>query len=546
MRTSTLKTLARMMMTGALVAALGGLAACGAEGPQGKEGEQGPEGESGQDGANSLVETEEVEPGDDCPAGGVRVASGIDENDDGELSEDETDSTQVVCNSPTADCTEFEVDGIEGTDQTYYEGVQSDPITVNHDGGDKVEFELASSRFNAHEGSEADQLSLTPNRVGGPFQVTLIAHNECTVETKSFVVERVEPAVADTAAVHLYGEQDQLDMTRTGESEALFSFAYGEADGPVSHDPDTYEFDLVDEDDGVIATSEALDFQLGQDYTVAAYPDESAEANFLQIEDNWSDPSEDGHARLRPVNLNPAHSEVDIVELDGEDDESSLFEAVPYGEADDADSMEADIERLGVDTDGDSEANATFTVDGDAIAAGDSANLFVHGDADSTRVTLQHLGDDAQTHNLPLEPTYEESFEADELPGDFSTGGSSEWTIDTDEASDADNSATVALDTNQSSYLEFDLEVDSPGQLRFDWKTDAENGDELGVCIDDSENCTSGEGTEETITGQQDWTESSLTFDEAGTYTISWGVVTSVIAPSGGDFWVDNIRFMPE
>lgn len=45
----------------------------------------------------SLVETEEVEPGDECAAGGRVIITGRDDDRDGELGEDEVDEESVVC-----------------------------------------------------------------------------------------------------------------------------------------------------------------------------------------------------------------------------------------------------------------------------------------------------------------------------------------------------------------------------------------------------------------------------------------------------------------
>ncbi|MFW5967417.1 MAG: DUF7151 family protein, partial [Persicimonas sp.] len=274
------------LLTLTLVGGLVTLGACAGEtGPEGEQGEQGPEGEAGEDGqdgedgedgedgATSLTETEEVEAGDECEAGGVRVNTGIDENDDGELSEDEVTSSEVICHSPGADCSAFEITEVSGTDQTFYEDVQSDPITVEHDGDDDVEVNFIGSAFAYEDGEEDDETVLTPHHTGGPFQVTIIAKNDCSVDVDSFVVDEVEPAVADSYAVHLFGPAGEVDVTESGEEEALFTVDYTEADGPVDFEPGSYEFDAIDENGDVAATSDSLDLNLGEDYSLVAYPD---------------------------------------------------------------------------------------------------------------------------------------------------------------------------------------------------------------------------------------------------------------------------------
>jgi hypothetical protein len=51
----------------------------------------------------ALVITETVDPGPDCPAGGSRVISGLDLNEDDNLSEDEIDSATYICNGIPGD-----------------------------------------------------------------------------------------------------------------------------------------------------------------------------------------------------------------------------------------------------------------------------------------------------------------------------------------------------------------------------------------------------------------------------------------------------------
>jgi len=76
------------------------LAAC--EGDDGQDGAPGAPGADGADGADGLtsllVQTPLAEGDDNCPAGGVRVDSGIDSNGSGTLDDDEIDATSFVCN----------------------------------------------------------------------------------------------------------------------------------------------------------------------------------------------------------------------------------------------------------------------------------------------------------------------------------------------------------------------------------------------------------------------------------------------------------------
>jgi len=76
----------------------------GEQGEEGDPGNDGDEGDPGQDGSEVVIEVTDVEEGEECEAGGVSVAYGVDDGegdgtaDDGELHDDEEDGTTVVCN----------------------------------------------------------------------------------------------------------------------------------------------------------------------------------------------------------------------------------------------------------------------------------------------------------------------------------------------------------------------------------------------------------------------------------------------------------------
>ena len=61
------------------------------------DGEDGATGEGGIDGADSLVATASEPPGANCEFGGMRVDSGIDDDGDGVLDAEEIDATEYVC-----------------------------------------------------------------------------------------------------------------------------------------------------------------------------------------------------------------------------------------------------------------------------------------------------------------------------------------------------------------------------------------------------------------------------------------------------------------
>lgn len=73
----------------------------------GADGANGGDGADGADGRSALVDVAPIDEGDeDCPQGGLAIATGLDEDGDGVLDAAEIDSTQKVCDG---------VPGPEGT-----------------------------------------------------------------------------------------------------------------------------------------------------------------------------------------------------------------------------------------------------------------------------------------------------------------------------------------------------------------------------------------------------------------------------------------------
>jgi hypothetical protein len=83
----------------------GGDGASGADGQNGNDGTNGADGTNGTDGkngSNSLVHVGSEPAGSNCPAGGQRIDTGSDTNDNGVLDGDEISATSYVCNPSAA------------------------------------------------------------------------------------------------------------------------------------------------------------------------------------------------------------------------------------------------------------------------------------------------------------------------------------------------------------------------------------------------------------------------------------------------------------
>lgn len=88
----------------------------GSDGSNGTDGIDGQNGEDGNDGMTSLI-VSKVEPnGVNCPNGGTRIETGIDDNDDNILSSNEVDSFVFVCNGEEGQDGQDGSDGANGAD----------------------------------------------------------------------------------------------------------------------------------------------------------------------------------------------------------------------------------------------------------------------------------------------------------------------------------------------------------------------------------------------------------------------------------------------
>ncbi len=537
-----------------------GVAACagdtGPEGQQGEMGEQGEQGEQGdpgddgadgEDGVNSLVETEEIDPGDECADGGVRVNAGLDADGDGSLSDDEIadGSSTVVCHAEGYDCAgPFEITGVSNLDQTFYEGVQSDPLTIETDSDGDISAEFISMDVSFAEAGNPGEYTATPAATGGPFEVVVIASNACAVDTSSFTIDNVEPAVATARAVHLYEAAGLVDIALTGETDPLFTLDFLGADGPIQVEPDTYEFDVLDIEGDVLATSPQLDLNLGGEYTLVAHPDAAGDVAFLQLEDDLSDAGSD--VRLRAINANPDLSEIDIVSVASDDSTTDMFTDVAFGQAADADTFAPDIERIGLDTDDDGTADFVYLVNSEMLEEVGNFNLFTFGDDALPRLIAQNLDNSSDTRELTQAASLPVSFEGASFPSFVVIGGDTDWEIDDTDGSDGTSSASSGdVGNGERSWMELSFYAPTDGDLEFDWKVSSESCcDELVYCIDQSGVCR--DGTDDgQISGTEDWTTVTVPVT-AGAHIVRWAFDKDGSVSSGEDMgWVDNIRFSP-
>jgi subtilisin-like proprotein convertase family protein len=443
----------------ALALVMGGLTGCaGDEGPageqgdqglQGETGDQGPQGEDGEDGedgATSLVESEDIDPGDECTHGGVQLNTGLDADGDGSLSSGEVESSTVVCYAANADCAgSFEITDLSGVDQRFFEGVQSDPIEVVTDSDGEVDVQFVNAYLDFEPTGNDGEYTVTPPMVGGPFAVAVIATNDCAIDTATFTIDMVEEAVTVARALHMYPDVGLVDVALTGETDALFTLDYKVADGPEALDPDTYEFDILDDNGDLVETTPAFDLNLGDANTLVAYPDANGDVAFTLVADDVNEAGSD--IRLQVTNLDPNLSEVTLLNVASDDTTTEVFTDVAFGDSSGSDVVTDDLERIGLDTNGDGDANSIFLVD-DAIEEGDTVSLFVFEGGWGPGILVQSLDATPATQELVFEATN---------PTVAETNDTSDVIDDTNATFTKD--VTVAGCSNPVSYLTVDVDI---------------------------------------------------------------------------------------
>ncbi len=113
-------------------------------------------------GNGTLLVQSVLEPGDECPHGGVRIESGIDENGNGVLDEDEVDVMDVICSGEDgtdgADGTDG-VDGADGTDGA--DGADGNSTPVANAGSDQMVVAGMTATIDGSGSDDSDEDELT-------------------------------------------------------------------------------------------------------------------------------------------------------------------------------------------------------------------------------------------------------------------------------------------------------------------------------------------------------------------------------------------------
>jgi hypothetical protein len=140
------------------------------------------------------------------------------------------------------------------------------------------------------------------------------------------------------------------------------------------------------------------------------------------------------------------------------------------------------------------------------------------------------------------DPFYAQGFEGVSFPpGNWSTGGSANWTRTTSTSSEGGASAvSAAIGNTQLSYLDFTYIFPVPMLVKFNWKVSSELSDFLRFCVDD--NCDPVGAN--AISGEVDWTPVTVLVS-AGVHTLRWVYQKDETQTQGSNRgWIDNVRLL--
>lgn len=141
-----------------------GLAGCDAL--KGDDGKDGADGDDGADAVPYLTETVDVPPGSTCPAGGVKVSYGLDENGNGELDDAEVEGSEIICNGESGSDGSDGQDGADGANAlTDTENIA--PGTTCPTGGIEVFYGTDDDGDGVLDTSERDGSSIVCNGADG-------------------------------------------------------------------------------------------------------------------------------------------------------------------------------------------------------------------------------------------------------------------------------------------------------------------------------------------------------------------------------------------
>ena len=358
------------------------------DGPQGEAGQPGDPGTDGEDGERiGLIETTAEDPGENCEVGGIRVQTGFDTTDDGEI--DDVLDTHYVCSAPS--CTsgeplDFEVDDSDLPDELIVGmGYELDVTTSATDlDVDVLNAGVGNVDVSADYNADDETVTLTANSGTDITDLALLATDGCDIGTANVRFGPFDEGLVDLHVAHLFPGAGDVEIFVSGEDEPLVDIdeldvisSFNAVEVPWG----TYDLDVVDEDGDIIATFEDIELEPLNTYMAYAYSDDGDLALGL-MQSDVEDP-EDDDFRARAIHTADDGPDVDIYAIDPQTgDETLLFDELSFGDFTDQVDLPATDAYLGVDVSGDGVVDVTYSTTFELFEEGTNFEIFAYFDDD--------------------------------------------------------------------------------------------------------------------------------------------------------------------
>lgn len=171
----------------------------GLEGPQGLPGANGMNGANGADGLSSVLRTISINPGAECPFGGVRVEYGIDDNGNGVLDDAEVDGDSLLCNADPSTLL-FSLQVLHSSDN---ESSWRDPNTLETKVENYSTVVGGLQQLAANEGLGTLHLTAGDHTIPNPFFLASADVGTATIDGVATTIDRV--GIADILAYNAMG-----------------------------------------------------------------------------------------------------------------------------------------------------------------------------------------------------------------------------------------------------------------------------------------------------------------------------------------------------
>lgn len=515
----------------------------GTQGPAGSAGNDGAAGPQGDAGLDGLVDFEDIDPGDTCAFGGVRVHSGMDANGDGVLDEDERDASQTICHPADTSCGHaLEITGLTGLDQTFYQGATSEVLTLETNASTPLTLSFMGLGLGFDTTDNVGEFTITPTRVAQSVSFALVASDGCTIATRSFTLPAVLPSEITIHVLNLsLGDlvvRSQDEVVASARAAAISSQYLELPFGAVEFE---LESTVLGQPTPALTTAN-LDPTPSGSYTLIVYDEgDSLAARFMT--NDVSDPGDEVRVRF-------SHAASSVGTLDLLVDDALIFQDLSFG--DDADYIlvpeNTDVTTIGLDVDQDGISDSLFRLFDEGFVAGWVLHFYIYERAGSPAI-MAHLvnttGPAALNLVIQSGARLPESFDLPGFPQGWFGAGDVPWTSVPDElGSGSFMMANGVLPPGSNiSAIGAAFVFDTPGVLSFAWKLNGVPGDYLVLCVN-PEPCGPSQTTAQ-LQIVQDWSIGELQITQPGSYEIFWVYFSGDFSHPSPVAFLDDISFMP-